>query len=356
MSTPSARWWLTRIALALSAACASSQSPPSSQQPSPSWGPPLRPSVLARDLLRLTSDPGQELWPAPSPDGKRLAFSVSKGQDDAVLALQDLGSPSPWRAVTPPGVWSGFPAWEPDGSALVYERNAGGKYELVASAPSAEASANVLVSGDASGYPRRPALSPDGKRLVYVTGVGSDTTLQLLSGGTTQALGPGNFPAWSPDGHRLAFSRVAGGRSQVFILDPDASTAPQQLTWGDFNSGQPAWSPDGALLVFSSDRRLNAYGQSGPNGASTTFHRSRGYRAPRGNVAVPSNLFLMHPDGSAVAQLTEGGFDSGMPSWGRDGFIYFSSNALGSFDVWRLRPVLAPEPPPAAPASSSPGL
>jgi TolB protein len=231
MSPLVTRPWLSFVALGLSAACATSQPPPASAPP-PSWRPSLRASALGRDLARLTSDPGQELWPAPSPDGKRLVFSVSKGQDDAVLGLQDLGSLAPWRPVTPASVWSGFPAWEPDGSALVYERNGSGKYELVAGAPSAEAATTVLVSGDASSYPRRPALSPDGKRLVYVTGVGSDPTLQLLSGGVLQALGPGNFPAWSPDGHRLAFSRVIGGRSQVFTLDPDAPPAAQQLTWG----------------------------------------------------------------------------------------------------------------------------
>jgi Tol biopolymer transport system component len=49
-------------------------------------------------------------------------------------------------------------------------------------------------------------------------------------------------------------------------------------------------------------------------------------------------LWAAKLDGSGMVQLTDGAARSATPSWGKDGWIYFSSDREGSFDVYRLKP------------------
>ena len=82
----------------------------------------------------------------------------------------------------------------------------------------------------------------------------------------------------------------------------------------------PSWSPDGAWLVFASNRNWDSY----PGGtASDTF-----------------NLFAIATDGTALTQLTGGPRNVDAPTWGADGWVYFSSNDAGTWDIWRIAPAL----------------
>jgi Tol biopolymer transport system component len=59
--------------------------------------------------------------------------------------------------------------------------------------------------------------------------------------------------AWSPNGQTIAFSGMAGGISDLYLLDLAAGTV-RQLT-NDRNADlQPAWSPDGKSIAFATDR------------------------------------------------------------------------------------------------------
>ena len=46
----------------------------------------------------------------------------------------------------------------------------------------------------------------------------------------------------------------------------------------------------------------------------------------------------MTSNGQRVTQLTDGYFDIDSLTWGEDGYIYFSANAGGNWDIWRLEP------------------
>jgi eukaryotic-like serine/threonine-protein kinase len=77
---------------------------------------------------------------------------------------------------------------------------------------------------DQPGGETQPSLSPDGKSVVYVKTVGSDTDLYLLRIGgrnpvrlTPDSPSDDRQPAFSPDGERIAFrsDRDGGG---VFLM------------------------------------------------------------------------------------------------------------------------------------------
>lgn len=60
-------------------------------------------------------------------------------------------------------------------------------------------------------------------------------------------------PTWSPDGRRIAFSAMAGGLSDLYVLDLEKDRV-QALTRDAFADVQPAWSPDGRTIAFATDR------------------------------------------------------------------------------------------------------
>lgn len=113
-----------------------------------------------------------------------------------------------------------------------------------------------------------PALSPDGKWVVYVVrsiepkpeakddwtyhtnlwlvaADGSSAPRQLTRSGNASA------PAWSPQGDRIAFVRAVDGKPQIHVL-PTAGGEAIALTQNDTGAVAPKWSPDGTRILFAS--------------------------------------------------------------------------------------------------------
>jgi len=149
----------------------------------------------------------------------------------------------------------------------------------------------------------KPSFSPDGTKVVFVSGRQGNKDLWIMNAdGTdpyrlTAALSPFQFyddPAWSPDGKRIACASNRGSRGNpdIWIIDLERATQ-LQLTDNESIDWMPTWSPDGSQIAFVSDR----------NGADS--------------------LWVMQSDGSNPRLLVTGAWD---PSWSPDGSIiaYFS--------------------------------
>jgi TolB protein len=74
----------------------------------------------------------------------------------------------------------------------------------------------------------RPRLSPDGKRIAYVTNDGGDRDIFVMDiNGKNQRRVTSNparddYPFWHPDGKRLVYASERQGKFDLFLIDVPA--------------------------------------------------------------------------------------------------------------------------------------
>src|SRR5262249_18502960 len=110
-----------------------------------------------------------------------------------------------------------------------------------------------LASGTISG----PSFFPDGARVAFTEGLPGHQTIQVVSlgGGAPQTLvsrGDCMQPAVSPDGRLLAFSCTETGARQIWVLDLHSGDS-RRLTAGRCSNTSPTWDRESRSLVFASD-------------------------------------------------------------------------------------------------------
>lgn len=243
-------------------------------------------STTGRTITQLTSDAGNDVMPAFSPDGQRIAFCSNRNGNWDIYVMPITG-----------------------GQAL-------------------------QVTGDAS-HELHPSWSPDGKKLAFcrlgeTSGRWEMWTMDV--GGTSSAefLGYGMFPQWCPVAHtgmdgrdKILFqrSRERGDHAfSIWSLDyrPGDASSPTEIASAQ---GQAlinaSWSPDGTRVVYATI--------ANPNDLASASDKM-----------PQSTLWMTSVDGSQRVVLTSGPFMNLMPSWSIDGRIYFVSDRTGIPNIWSI--------------------
>ena len=102
--------------------------------------------------------------------------------------------------------------------------------------------------------PRDPRLSPDGTRLLLVTGAFSDGDLWSYDLGGRPPIplalpSDNRYPVWSPDSRQVAFARLQGS-PEIFTVPADGSVLTPQSLRGPMPIGVPhVWSNAGELIL-----------------------------------------------------------------------------------------------------------
>jgi hypothetical protein len=104
------------------------------------------------------------------------------------------------------------------------------------------------------------AWDAEGRRFVYPAVHAADPQFVIVDAASGDKLrtialpdiGEAINPTWSPDGRYLAFSGLTGGVSDLFIYDLRESRL-EQVTDDLFTQIQPRWSPDGRSIAIVTD-------------------------------------------------------------------------------------------------------
>jgi Tol biopolymer transport system component/predicted Ser/Thr protein kinase len=218
---------------------------------------PLTPLPGNPTFTQITTQPGEELFPSLSPDGKNIVYASNIAANWDIY-LQRVGGQNPVNLTQGSFADDTEPAFSPDGNYIAFrsERQGGGIFVMGATGESVKRLTD-------SGY--NPAWSPSGGEVVYATERIVDnpnnrtSTSQIwtvnVNSGQKRLISKGDAvqPSWSPDGYRIAYWAQEGGRRDIWTMTADGS-APVRVTDDPHLDWNPVWSPDAKYLYFCSDR------------------------------------------------------------------------------------------------------
>ncbi len=334
-------------------------------------------SIGGQNPLLLTPDsPADDIQPAFSRDGTRIAFRSDRG-GGGIFVMGRTGEGV--RRVTDGGF---SPDWSPDGTSLVFSRENVGITPL-----NMERSSDLWIVEVDGGAPAPlgvtdgvdPSWSPHGHRIAYATrfpgeelgkaaGEAKLDIRTLPAGGgeeTPVTDDPANdwSPAWSADGRHVYFVSDRGGSMNLWRVavdeesgrvlgEPEPVTAPAQFV------AHPCVSADGHHLVFSNivtttQNARKATFDPGTGEVGEEMWVTRGTRrwanpdpSPDGSRVTlysqdrpEGDLYVVNADGTGLRQLTSDSAIDRVPRWSPDaGRILYFSTRSGPLDVWTIRP------------------
>jgi Tol biopolymer transport system component len=263
--------------------------------------------------------------PVVSPDGLHIAFFSNRTGAEELFVISTDGT-GELQLTTTPDDKSAL-AWTVDGKQILFSAFANDTSDLYAIDPNGTKQREIAkVPG------RGPTLSPEGTRLIYMTGTWTATRLMLSAsnGARPQPITDGSSIAWnnrwSPDGKRIAFTSRSDPKSElaIFVMNADGTGRRQlsRFAAGSGNAQWPVWSPDGHQLAIQVNRlqehdahiwiidattgdarRLAAHDQPYLDETPAWFPDGKRI-AFQSNRTGKMEVWVMNTDGSGARQIT----------------------------------------------------
>jgi Tol biopolymer transport system component len=208
-------------------------------------------------ITRIVDDTANNWHVRPSPDGKKIAFDSDRDGTRGIYVADADGQHV--RRVSGDG-YAAVPSWSPDGATLAFIRGTGPQPNDVwnlwtLNLPSGE---TQQITRNKVGQPWGGSWFPDGQHIAY----SHETRLVIhdLENGTERAFESPikgrllRTPAVSPDGRRVVFQVLRDG---TWLLELRNGSMRRILE--DPTAEEYTWSPDGRRLAYHS-RRSGVWG------------------------------------------------------------------------------------------------
>jgi TolB protein len=238
-----------------------------------------RQRLSATVATQLTAGGGYDYQPDVSPDGKWVAFDRYDGNAVELELLElSTGKVTP---LTSNHAVNLEPRWSPDGARLAFVSTAyeGRWHVYTMDVRDGHGAEPVRITTDRdSKLPRyyysvydhylSPTWSPDGEELIVISNRGeiwgtggfwrmraepSDSMRLIHFEETTWKA----RPDWSPDGRRVVYSSYVGTQfNQLWLMTSDGGV-PLELTYGAFDATSPRWSRDARHIAYISNEGGN---------------------------------------------------------------------------------------------------
>ncbi len=311
-------------------------------------------STDGKELRQVSRGEVRDRNPVWSPDGSKIAFVSSRGDDPSQIHILPIGGGEAWK-LTDVEAGASNPVWAPDGKSLLFSS------ELTTSELKAEAAGGPrVIASRAAATDGDPEASPDTamwgsleairqwlaknaeeedpavitrlrfqgeKKLDPIEGWSHIYTIDLESK-EHQRLTDGSFNfnshTISPDGRRLAFTAVIVEgvhpdfvwKSDLYVMEADGRDR-RLIDVPGLSVTSALWSPDGSSIAFTARDTAEL------TAANTEL----------GVVELPGG-----GDASEVIWLSRG-LDRGVRGyqWSPDGkSIYFTARVHGTVPIYRV--------------------
>jgi TolB protein len=204
----------------------------------------------------LTNNGAEDIFPAWSPDGKRIVFTSTR-DGGFNLYVMDADGKNVRQLTTHENKYIYCAAWSPDGKRIVYNlRDQNGVLAMLLDPDTGSERPLASNAWD-------PAWSPDGKRIAFTKLTENGYKIHVMDADALNARDIGtdpnafgwSYPAWSPDGKKIAYANREGDNIELFVSDPDGKNKTRVTNLVGTNSFS-AWSPDGKRILFRQTTRV----------------------------------------------------------------------------------------------------
>ncbi|SRR6266550_3919427 len=249
----------------------------------------------ATTFTQVNSDTTRDTDPAPSPDGKWIAFSSDRCGHGAtqIYIMPAEGGVARQLTDEPDSVRAGTPSWAPDGRSILFISTRGKRY-------------NVYSIPFEGGKPRQLTFAPGSHR----------------------------FATYSADGRKIAFysNRLRPGDLygfNIYVMDSSGEREDEwarQVTNSRGSPGHPTWSADSRWIGY----------------VAKIFDPAR-QQTMEGNILFAKyHVYKVPASGGKEIQLTRGviegqAIEDTWPSWSPDGkWLAFGRQYGAKRNVWLL--------------------
>jgi eukaryotic-like serine/threonine-protein kinase len=221
---------------------------------------PAAPPLAIGRSTQVTADPGLEIQPALSPDGRLVAYAAGTANQMRIF-IRPLGGGRTIALSDDSSAVETQPRWSPDGTMLLFLTHGGASV-----APAFGGTSRAVASPSAASVVHSAVWSPDGREIAFVR---SDSVFIVSTeGGVPRPIAGApelHSCAWASHGRWIACVSQNGPSTtpagnfgnlapSAILLLPVGGGNPVQVAEARWFNQSPVFSPDGSQLLFVSNR------------------------------------------------------------------------------------------------------